>query len=64
MKEVQWLIPMVWPPERATRSVAFKFLVAKALRSCVVLKDDGGKLASVSFVVAKFRPSFLPKGTK
>lgn len=62
MNEVQWLIPIVWPPERATRSTTFKFLVAKELRSCVVLKKEGGKLARVAFLVAKFKPSLLPKG--
>lgn len=55
MKEVQWPIPIVWPPERATTSVAVKFLA-------VVLLDGGGRLAKVAFLVAKFRPSRLPNG--
>lgn len=62
MKEVQWLRPMVWPPERATRSVASRFLVAREVRRALVLNDDGGRLSSVAFLVAKFNPSLLPNG--
>ena len=29
MKELQWLIPMVWPPERATTSVASNFFCSQ-----------------------------------
>lgn len=63
MKEVQWPRPMVWPPERATTSVAVKFLVAKDVRRAEVLLDGGGRLARVAAVVAKSRESRRPTGT-
>lgn len=62
MKEVQWLMPMVWPPDRATTSVAVKFFVARDVRMAEALLDGGGRLARVSLTVAKFRLSRLPKG--
>lgn len=63
MKDVQWPIPIVWPPESATTSVAVRPLGESEFNSTVVLLDGGGRLASTAAVVAKLRPSRLPKGT-
>lgn len=63
MKEVQWPIPMVWPPERATTSVASRFLVASLVRRTLVLLVGAGRLSNVVSLVAKFSPSRLPNGT-
>jgi len=54
----------VWPPDKATVSVVVKFFLAKSLRMVVVFAKGDGKLANVSFGVAKFKLSLLPKGTK
>lgn len=53
---------MVWPPDKATTSVGVKFLVARELRIVVALLVGAGRLARVTFVVAKFRLSLLPRG--
>lgn len=63
MKDEQWLIPMVWPPDRATTSVGVRFLVARAERMVVALLDGAGRLSRVAFCVANVSPSFLPNGT-
>lgn len=63
MKDGQWLIPMVWPPERATTSVGSRFLVARLARMALALAVGGGKFCNVAFVVAKVNPSLLPNGT-
>lgn len=56
-------MPMVWPPESATASVAVRFLVAREVRMALVLAVGGGRLASVAFLVAKLRLSRRPNGT-
>lgn len=61
-KEVQWAIPMVWPPESATTSVGLNPFCAREFNMVVVLAKGGGRLASVTFIVAKLSPSRLPKG--
>lgn len=61
MKEEQWLIPMVWAPERA--SVASKPLVARLVRRAVVLAVGATRLFMIACSVAKLSPSLLPKGT-
>lgn len=63
MKELQWPTPMVWPPERATRSVASRFLVARKVRRTLALEVGAGRLSIVAFLVAKVSPSRLPNGT-
>lgn len=62
MKELQWLMPMVWPPESATTSVGSRFLVARELRMVEALLEGGGRLSNVTCLVAKVSPSLLPKG--
>ena len=62
-KELQWLMPMVWPPESATTSVGSRFFVASESRISPALLEGGGRFASVSFLVAKFSLSLLPNGT-
>lgn len=63
VKELQWLMPMVWPPERATTSVGSKFLVARLERMAAALAKGAGKFCNVAFLVAKLSPSRLPNGT-
>lgn len=63
MKEVQWLIPMVWAPDKATASVVSRPLAERLERMVVVLAKGGGRLSMVTCSVAKLSPSFLPKGT-
>lgn len=63
VKEVQWPIPIVWPPDRATTSVASKFFVARDVRMVLALLVGAGRLARVVLRVAKFSPSRLPNGT-
>lgn len=63
VKEVQWLIPMVWAPERATTSVGSKSLAARRARRVVVLAVGATRLSKVAYSVAKFCPSLLPNGT-
>jgi len=53
---------MVWPPDKATVSVVVKFFCEKMLRMVVVFMRGDGRLAKVSFCVAKFRLSLLPRG--
>lgn len=56
-------MPIVWPPERATTSVASRFLAARDLRIVSALFVEAGRLSRVTCVVAKVSPSFLPNGT-
>lgn len=62
MKEVQWDIPMVWPPESATTSVGVNPFWPREFNKVVVFAEGGGRLASVAFLVAKVSPSRLPNG--
>lgn len=62
VKEEQWAIPMVWPPDSATTSVGVNPFVEREVNSVVVLAVGGGRLASVAFLVANVVPSRLPKG--
>lgn len=64
VNDVQWLMPMVWPPESATTSVGLNFLVASEERMILALLKGAGRLSSVVCLVAKLRPSRLPKGTR
>jgi len=63
VKEVQCPMPIVCPPERATRSVTLRFLEANALMRVVTLEEGAGRLARVTFRVANFRLSLRPSGT-
>lgn len=63
MKEVQCPSPTVWPPDKATTSVASKPFLASSRRRVVVLLVGAGRFCSVAFLVAKFSPSRLPRGT-
>ena len=62
MKDAQWPRPIVCAPDRATKSVGFKFFFEKESRRVVVLLVGAGMLAIVAACVAKFRLSLLPKG--
>lgn len=63
MKEVQWATPMVWAPDKATASVASKFLSARFVSSVPVGTNGDGRFASVAFLVANVTPSLRPSGT-
>ncbi|KAJ0946186.1 hypothetical protein HanRHA438_Chr01g0001251 [Helianthus annuus] len=54
---------MVWAPDRATASVASKFLAAREVSSESVPTNGDGRLASVAFLVANESPSLRPRGT-
>ena len=59
----QLAIPIVWPPDRATTSVASRFLVDRLRRISAALENGGGRFSRVSCSVANSVPSLLPNGT-
>lgn len=63
VKDVQWLIPIVWPPESATASVVSRFLFAKRFKRKVVSAFGPTRLSSVACSVANVSPSRRPNGT-
>ncbi|KAM0939940.1 hypothetical protein DsansV1_C19g0158691 [Dioscorea sansibarensis] len=56
-------MPMVWPPERVTRSVVSRPRLLRVLMRKLTLEVGGGRLAFVTLAVAKVRPSRRPSGT-
>lgn len=63
MKDGQCAIPMVCPPESATKSVMLRFLLAKSAMSWSALANGGGKLFNVVFWLANASESRRPSGT-
>ena len=63
MNEGQCAIPMVWPPESATKSVMLRFLLAKSVMSWLALANGGGRLFNVVFWLANASESRRPSGT-